>query len=274
MVRAWWLSLVCLLAAACGGGPPSAPTQTDASQPSQVSNRAPGVTLAFQGGSSCVPIPPLDGMPGRPCGLPVTAQASDPDGDGLTYRWTGCTDYGFPPNQSTCYVRQVGPVTATVEVNDGHGHTVTASVAGQGVEPPPNAVNHPPTIGFGYFSPIKVPPDSPTLEGLGSIGDPDEGDLCGGGGGVGGCPWLKAVNVSGDCLPDKYAVLGCYCLGGLTVDVYRTKPSGNCTLTLAVRDSWGLTTTAAFGVSYDQTGGPFKPVTLPPPGFAASARLR
>jgi hypothetical protein len=274
VARAWWSWPACLLAAACGTGAPSAPT-AGSSPPSQATNRAPTVSLAFQGASSCVPIPPLDGMPGRPCGLPVIAQASDPDGDSLTYTWTGCTDYGFPPNQSTCYVRQVGSVTSTVEVSDGHGNAVAVSITAQGVNPPPGFVNHPPTVFFGYFVPVKVPPDSPTIEALGSIGDPDEGELCGGGSrGQGGCPWLKAVSVSGDCQTNRYAVLGCFCLEGLTVDIYRTKATGTCSLALTVRDSWGLAATSAFSVSYDQTGGPFKMVTLPLSTLAATVRVR
>ncbi len=283
VIRACWLCVACFLAAACGGAPSAPTTATTtpggSSPPSQGTNRAPTVTLAFQGASSCVPIPPLDGMSGRYCTLPVIAQASDPDGDALTYKWSGCTTYGSPPNQSTCYVKQVGSVTSTVEVSDGHGNTATASITGHGVNPPPDFVNHPPSVSFGYVVPIKVPPDSRSLEALGSIGDADEGELCGGGdgtagSGLGGCPYLTAVSVSGDCETDKYAVLGCYCLGGLTVDIYRTKASGTCTLKVTVRDSWGLPTTSAFSISYDQTGGPFKAVPLLLNGLGGAFRGR
>ena len=60
----------------------------------------------------------------------VTADAQDPDGDALTYRWTApAGNVTSPTNRQTPWTAptQVGPVPFTVTVNDGHGHTATAN---------------------------------------------------------------------------------------------------------------------------------------------------
>jgi hypothetical protein len=209
------------------------------------SNRPPSVSVMFQGASSCVPIPPLDSMPGRTCGLPVVAQATDPDGDALAYTWSGCASSYTRSAQNTCIVTQVGPVTATVQVSDGNGHTATASVAGEGTNPPPDFVNHPPSLTVGFFP---LPGGSPTLEGLGMINDPEEGELCGGGT---LCPYLRSATISGDCKTNQYAFT-CGCLGGVEFDIYRTAASGTCQVLVTVRDSWGLVGTSTFTVPYGQ----------------------
>ena len=204
-------------------------------------------------------------MPGRQCTLPVVAQAAGFDGDALTYEWSGCGVRGYRA-EGLCVVKDVGPVTATVQVSDANGHTATASVTGQGINRPPDYVNHPPTVSFGYWTVFKPPAIS--IEGLGAISDPDEGLLTSGS----GCPYLQAVKVSGDCEADRYMVLSCTQLEGLVLDIYRNKSSGTCSVTMTVRDSWGLPATSTFNVPYGQaTSGSLTSLTFPfvrPAGLA------
>ena len=187
-------------------------------------------------------------MPGRPCTLPVIAQATDPDGDRLTYTWSGCVVGGDTSPQTDCVVRQVGRATATVDVSDGHGHTVTASMDGEGTPPPPDFVNHPPRLALSSF--FSQASGSSTLEAFGSILDPEEGELCGGGS-VASCAYLQAATISGDCKTNEYT-FPCGCMGGVEFDIYRTASSGTCHVSVSVRDSWGLAATSTFDVPYGQ----------------------
>ncbi len=68
----------------------------------------------------------------------VTADAQDPDGDPLTYRWTANTGtFANPTNRQTPWTAPmvVGPVPVTVTVNDGRGGTASANVTIQVVQP-------------------------------------------------------------------------------------------------------------------------------------------
>jgi outer membrane protein OmpA-like peptidoglycan-associated protein len=68
----------------------------------------------------------------------VTADAQDPDGDVLTYRWTAPTGtFQQPADRQTIWTApmQEGPVPVTVTVNDGHGGTASDSVTIQVVRP-------------------------------------------------------------------------------------------------------------------------------------------
>ena len=70
----------------------------------------------------------------------VTADANDPDGDPLTYRWTGPSGtFQSPTNRQTIWTapQQVGPVQLTVTVDDGKGGTASANTTIQVVRPPP-----------------------------------------------------------------------------------------------------------------------------------------
>jgi outer membrane protein OmpA-like peptidoglycan-associated protein len=70
----------------------------------------------------------------------VTADAQDPDGDTLTYRWSaGSGTFQNPTDRQTLWTapQQEGPVQATVTVNDGKGGTASANVTIQVVRPAP-----------------------------------------------------------------------------------------------------------------------------------------
>jgi hypothetical protein len=71
------------------------------------------------------------------CTVDVTAQASDPDGDPLTYSWSGCATGNTP--KAVCTIADPGTVMATVMVDDGHGHRVSASGSAEGDREPEKA---------------------------------------------------------------------------------------------------------------------------------------
>ncbi len=70
----------------------------------------------------------------------VTADAQDPDGDALTYRWTGPSGtFTNPTDRQTIWTapQTEGPVQLTVAVADGKGGTANATVTIQVVRPKP-----------------------------------------------------------------------------------------------------------------------------------------
>ncbi|MFN7981533.1 MAG: OmpA family protein [Vicinamibacterales bacterium] len=70
----------------------------------------------------------------------ITAQAQDPDGDTLTYRWTVPSGtLQNPSDRQTIWTapNQEGPVQATVTVSDGKGGTASANTTIQVVRPAP-----------------------------------------------------------------------------------------------------------------------------------------
>jgi outer membrane protein OmpA-like peptidoglycan-associated protein len=104
--------------------PPPAPTPPPAPQ-----NRPPTVQ------ARCEPCTVQGG--GRST---VTADASDPDGDSLTYRWTAPAGaLQNPSDRQTVWTapQQAGPVQITVTVNDGRGGTASSNVTIQVLPPPP-----------------------------------------------------------------------------------------------------------------------------------------
>jgi hypothetical protein len=127
-------------------------------------NSAPTVSVQFQGVSTCA------ARPGSPCTLEVVAQATDPDGDTLQYSWSGCATGGQP--RATCTVTAAGQVVASVAVDDGHGHNVTATATGQGTDVP----NAPPIVSvvFDGASTCSIDGSRPcTLTVLAQATDPD-----------------------------------------------------------------------------------------------------
>ncbi len=68
----------------------------------------------------------------------VTADASDPDGDALTYRWSAASGtLANPGDRQTPWTApmQEGPVPVTIEVRDSKGATATDAVTIQVVRP-------------------------------------------------------------------------------------------------------------------------------------------
>lgn len=114
-----------------------------------VKNYAPSTTVK----PSAPPTPPMP--PNRapsvkarcePCTVEVgrqitaSADAQDPDGDTLTYRWTSPTgSFGNAGNRQTPWTAptQAGAVPLTITVNDGKGMTATDTVTVQVVAPAP-----------------------------------------------------------------------------------------------------------------------------------------
>ena len=113
--------------------PNPAPTPTPAPVPTPQPNRAPTVTVTATS-PGCHP------RVGTPCAIPVQAQASDPDGDAISYTWQGCA--GGTAAIGNCSVSSISAFTATVTVRDPKGATATASATVQGTNSPPGLTIH------------------------------------------------------------------------------------------------------------------------------------
>ena len=181
-------------------------------------NRPPTVSLSFDGASQCTPQPVKPLSSGGPCSVKIVAQASDPDGDSLSYTWSGCTA-GHSGTRATCVVGSPGPVDAILEVDDGRGHRTTARATAVGL-------NQPPGVFIGY---VTLLPSGNAIDLLGAVTDPDEGGMC-------GSQYCVSAKAEGAC---RSAFLRCSCLAGLEAEVTPTAVSGICTVTFTLKDTWG-----------------------------------
>jgi hypothetical protein len=88
-----------------------------------------------------------------------------------------------------CTIERPGDATASLEVRDDHGNSVRYSIVASGTNQPPQA-----TLTGIVWESVK------SFELYGTLVDPDEGSLCGGGV-VGPCPYLQSATATGDCRP-------------------------------------------------------------------------
>jgi Bacterial Ig domain len=161
------LSVLLCWSAACGSTTPAptAPVTPPAPVPPTVENAAPVVSVAFTSASSCMPHGSFS------CTLDVVAQASDSDGDSLTYSWSGCATGNT--SKAVCTIKDPGKVTATVTVDDGHGHQAAASASGEG-DPEPS--NNPPSVAVSFPAGAQCTPSPSTpcaLDVVAQAVDPD-----------------------------------------------------------------------------------------------------
>lgn len=177
-------------------------------------NRPPVVTVSFPGASTCHPHP-------RPCSVTVRAEASDPDGDRLTYAWSGCASGAQEVAQ--CQVDGPTAFEATVEVRDARGAATRASALVRGENFPPNRV---------FSETLPPQPSRAQVLLFGAVEDPESGVLC-------GRRYCLDARASGPCGPDVH--FECTCLAGAEAELRTGDGPGTCTVEFRLMDDLGAT---------------------------------
>jgi hypothetical protein len=221
--RALLVLLTTALVVACdqagrtsSGGLPTAPAVPG--------NRPPVVTVKSLG--DCHPKKEQYTDAIEPCTLTFEAEGSDPDGDALSYAWSGCAS--GQERRATCTVNAPGLYGAIVRVSDGRGAQASAAGSARGT-------NAPPVVRIAY---VQNQPAVGRLTIL--LGWIDDEDIdC-------GYEYCRSVRASGSC---SQARLDCSCRGGTDIHVTPSQP-GTCRLDVEVVDPWGLagTTTLTLDV--------------------------
>jgi hypothetical protein len=174
------------------------------------------------GGGSCHPKRTFQGAV-EACEVQFTANAHDPDGDRLTYAWSGCAS--GTEKVATCTIDAIREFTATVKVKDGQGGSDTASGTAQGV-------NQPPRVRFGGARPPDPAPSHSVYTIVGAQptdpeDDADPNSLCG----------HASVTYSGPCWAKLFLCGGV--ADGFDVDIKTLAGPGTCVLEARVEDPWG-----------------------------------
>jgi hypothetical protein len=194
---------------------PARPQPTPSAAP-EPANRPPTVTVRFAGPSGCHPRKQADGV--IPCNVDLIAEAKDPDGDRVTFSWSGCAAGNSAA--SSCRIDSPGSFVATVQARDPHGAAARASLTARGVNGAPFAR---------FLTPAPARVGQP-IEIFGSVHDPDDGAVC-------GRQWCVRAEAGGACGPNAF--LDCTCLGELYGEV-RPHAPGTCTFEVTMKDDWGL----------------------------------
>ncbi len=181
-------------------------------------------TTATLPGGSCHPSAPESARGATPCSVMVQAEASDPDGDPVTYAWSGCASGAAA--SAACVVSRPGPHQASVVVRDGRGGEATATVTVQGMNQPPHL-----TIDWdgGWLSCQGRCWDSDPSRPEDPDGDEDATALC--------------RNTEAEALGSCRVQPRCWD-GHLELSVYSEgvhAPDG-CGITVRISDSWGAVT--------------------------------
>jgi hypothetical protein len=196
---------------------PAAPAPAPTAAPEPI-NRPPAVSLSFVDASACHPRKQSNGRV-ISCAVELRADAKDPDGDPITYSWSGCTSGS--DRTASCVIDSPRSFAANVEVRDSHGASDRATRTAQGVNRPP----------FASLTPTPAPfRAGRVIEIYGAIQDPDDGGVC-------GREWCVRAQGSGACGPSVF--LDCTCLADLYAEV-RPHSAGTCTVEVTLKDDWGL----------------------------------
>lgn len=199
------------------------PEPTPPAPPSMPANHPP--TVALKGGGSCHPSFEYEAHV-TPCTVMFEAEASDPDGDALSYEWSGCASGSGA--RAECVVSAPGEFPARVRVSDVHGASSGARGVAQGTNEAPKA-----RIGY---APASLAPGQEG-EFLGWIEDEDV--FC-------GRQWCREARVSGACVGKPS--LECTCLAGLELHARAGASPGTCHIEVELVDPWGRVGVTRFDV--------------------------
>jgi hypothetical protein len=210
--------------------PTPAPTPQPSPSPSAQPNQPPTVTVS--GGGPCHPDPT--------CTRPLTAVGQDPEGQPLTYTWTGggCSGTGA---SGSVLVSTLGAHACTVTVRDPGGATASASATVTGTNDPPRL-----DAWLCCWDPIACGPTACALipgrdDGIRRFRIADD-DTAG---------WTCTATASYECRNATCSITGTE--GTIRFNVNSTE--GTCALDMVIRDRWGAPS-AINQTSYPVTNSP------------------